>query len=246
MLLTLMYHQVINDKFPNGIDYLDQHFSYLHENFSVVVPGEILSDSKKSVCLTFDDAYFDFYYKVYPLLKKHNLKAVLAIPVKFILDDTDVEPENRLTVPYAAAMDDSIYDNFAPFCTWKEIREMVDSGHVIAASHSYNHVNLTNTNVDLTQELTHSKKIITEKTGKPVEVFVYPFGRMNRAIQRRAQKDYQYVFRIGSALNFSWNNCHGSTYRIDADHFWPTNKKFTRKDYIKFTIKLLSNTLRGR
>ena len=44
----------------------------------------------------FDDALCWFLFFDFPLLKKYNLKALLAIPSKYILDDTDEEAENRM------------------------------------------------------------------------------------------------------------------------------------------------------
>ena len=54
---------------------LDAHFAHISRQYRNVLPGEKLSVGALDVCLSFDDAYFDFYAIVFPLLKKHGLSA---------------------------------------------------------------------------------------------------------------------------------------------------------------------------
>ena len=86
-----MYHHVNSDRCSNDLAIFEEHLKYIKNNFKTIFPGEEITS--KSVCLTFDDAYADFYFLIFPLLKKYNLKALLAIPSKYILDDIDEEGE---------------------------------------------------------------------------------------------------------------------------------------------------------
>jgi len=210
-----MYHHVNSDDLPlsNSDVMMKAHLELISERYSTIFPGEPITN--RSICLTFDDAYYDFYYYVFPLLKKYNLKALLAVPSAFILDETNIEPEKRLSLKHQ-----DIYENYqasAPFCTYAELREMVQSGHVEIASHSMNHVNLTQEGVDLEKEIFGSKVMLEDKLGCRIDSFVLPFGKYNDAAVALAQEHYSYVFRIGNALNPSWDGIGGLIYRIKGD-----------------------------
>lgn len=246
MLRILMYHQIINTPQPIPLHYFYEHLTQLAKHHPIVTPGDTLSQHQNPVCLTFDDAYFDFYHVVYPKLKALNIKAVLAVPVKYILDDTALAAESRLNVNFCEEMNNDIYKKQAPFCTWKELKEMADSGHVILASHSFNHLDLTDKQVDLDRELTQSKKMIEQKTDHPVDTFVYPYGTYNVEVNTRVLQDYDYCMRIGSALNHNWRNKNNVAYRIDAWHYWPQQREWKIRDQYKYHLKYLTNVLRNK
>lgn len=210
-----MYHHINSDDLPlsNSDVMMKAHLELISERYTTIFPGE--SITSRSICLTFDDAYYDFYYYVFPLLKKYNLKALLAVPCAFIFDDTDIDPVKRLSLKHQDMYEN--YQTFAPFCTYAELREMVQSGHVEIASHSMNHVNLTQEGVDLEKEVFGSKVMLEDKIGCRIDSFVLPFGKYNDAAVALAQEHYSYVFRIGNALNPSWDGIGGLIYRIKGD-----------------------------
>ena len=78
---------------------------------------------EKPVILTIDDGKLGVYKNALPLLRKYNMKAVLAV-IGTEIHAASEAPELRS-------------DNPAPYCTWAELAEMSDSGHVEIASHSY-------------------------------------------------------------------------------------------------------------
>jgi peptidoglycan/xylan/chitin deacetylase (PgdA/CDA1 family) len=244
MLLVFMYHRIFNANEQNAASLFADHVAGLAKQYNIVLPGDPISPNRLSICLTFDDAYFDFYRLVFPILKQVQIKALLAVPVKFILMSTTVDPQTRLGVPVAKGMDydDSLHD--ALFCTWQEIKEMVNSGYVTVASHSYSHADLTKRSVNFDTEITQSKQILETQINKPVNTFIYPFGKMNSLVQKRVEQDYMYAMRIGSALNKNWHNSHGITYRIDADPFWRQGIQWGRSHTIRYYINYLSNTVR--
>src|SRR5207253_3666710 len=79
-LLVLMYHRARAGRHGNDPAMLEKHFRHIAANYRNVLPGDALDANRLNVCLTFDDAYFDFYATVYPLLMRHQLRAVLAVP----------------------------------------------------------------------------------------------------------------------------------------------------------------------
>ncbi|MBS0287604.1 MAG: polysaccharide deacetylase family protein [Proteobacteria bacterium] len=242
-IITLMFHRVNDASLGYQPAQFAKYLDYLVKHFPIVVPGDPLTEDV-AVCLTFDDAYYDFYHDVYPLLIKHNIKAVLAVSVGYIVDDTNVTPQERLSVPYVQGMEDPKFACKTPFCTWKELREMSQSGHVIIASHGLMHQNLADKNSDLTQEIILSQKILQERLGIPINNFVYPYGRMSEQSHKMVCQNYDYGIRIGSALNLGWDTKNRFVYRINADPLWTKQKAISTLLIHKLTLKYWGNRLR--
>lgn len=241
-----MYHQIINNSMdiPNNINKFKQHLKYLQSNFNIVLPGQALSKEKIFVCLTFDDAYADFYIYIFPILKEMNIPAVLAIPVNFIQEATTIPEQARLSVEYPYGIDPENAHK-SPLCTWDEIRKMVATGLVYPASHSFSHPNLTKINFsEVFKEICTSKRIIWMKLEKITEVLIYPFGAQNNAICSMAKNHYKYLMRIATAVNANWDQ--KNLYRIDADDFWQNNKAISRLDLFFWKMKYFINKITGR
>lgn len=240
-----MFHRVNDVSIGFEPAKFERYLDYLVNQFPIVLPGEDLK-SRTAVCLTFDDAYYDFYHHVFPLLQKYNIKALLAVPVGYIKDDTDVSPEIRLSVPYVKGMEDPSYASKTPFCTFKELREMAHSGLVDIASHGYLHQNLAKDDADFSQEIVLSKKILQDKLDAPVTNFVYPYGRMSKHAHDLVCQHYTFGIRIGSALNMGWDFSKRFVYRINADPLWTKYKPISAMLLNKLTLKYWGNRIRSK
>lgn len=222
------------------------HIRFLSENYPVALPGDPLTAGKITVCLTFDDAYFDFYHYVFPLLCELKIKALLAVPVKYIIERTTVDDSSRLQVPYDEAMNEGVYQEKAPFCTWTELTQMAESGYVEIASHSYSHGVLTDSNADLEDEIVRSKALLEKMLQREVTTFVYPYGKVNREAHLLASRHYRFTMRIGSALNKDWDNGRRMIYRVNADRLPEPMYPLRMRNLLKYFLKYFSNTVRGR
>lgn len=231
-MISIMYHHVNSDRCSNDLAIFEEHLKYIKNNFKTIFPGEKVE--KNSLCLTFDDAYADFYFLIFPLLKKYNLKALLAIPSKYILDDTLELPENRMNFEH-----NDLFQNYekATFCTYKELKEMRDSGLVVFGSHSHSHIDLTQDSVDLNLELKVSKEILEEKLQVKIESFVFPFGKYNQEILQESKKLYKYNFRIGNAIHKDFNGINGAIYRVDGDGLKTSDEIFKASKILKYRFK---------
>ena len=237
MLAALMYHRAGTGKHSNDPTLLEKHLGHIKEHYNVVLPGDPLKPKKLSVCLTFDDATFDFYHIVFPLLQKFQLRALLAVPVDYILEKTTLPPELRLSVPYTLAMQEGFYQKNAPFCTFEELNDMVTSGHVEVASHSRSHPNMTYPHLDLKHEVVESKQILEDNLPQVISSFVYPFGKVNAHVHQYVNQHYPYSFRIGSGLNFSWVSSKKPLMRLPCDHLTDTNAPFIWSNIAKTFLK---------
>jgi len=228
-----MYHHVNSDRCSNDLDIFQKHLEYICNNFTTLFAGE--KQKGNCVCLTFDDAYADFYFYIFPLLKKYNLKATLGVPTKYILDQSDIDMDIRLGFEH-----NDLFKNYekATFCTYKELKEMLDSGLVQIASHSHTHTNLLE-DVDLKQELLLSKEILEDKLDIKVDSFIFPFGKYDQKIAQQTLKYYKYAFRIGNAIHKDFNGIKGINYRVDGDNLTFANEIFTFKKLLGFRLKAL-------
>lgn len=234
MLMNLMYHHLNSDCCSNDAEMFRQHLAHIREHYRSVFPGE--SPGKNAVCLTFDDAYADFYYLVFPLLKSFGLKAVLGVPTSVILEKTEEPPEVRMGFRH----DDHFANyRYGTFCTFEEMREMSDSGLVRFASHSHNHVVLTDLGVDLDQELWESKAILERALELKIDSFVFPFGRYDEDLLKTVRTGYRYAFRIGNAIHNDFSGIGGVNYRVNGDDLTAPDSVFRFRKRLGFRTKAL-------
>jgi peptidoglycan/xylan/chitin deacetylase (PgdA/CDA1 family) len=227
MLLSLMYHHINSDKFSNRLEVAEAHLKFISEHYRTIFPEEYSpSFFKLRLCLVFDDAYYDFYHYVFPLLKKYSLKAVLAVPSKFILNTTDLSASKRLGLPHSEMMKDDNYVKHAPFCTWKELNKMFESNHVKIASHGHNHIRLADiSDREVEDELVQSKMIIEEKRSKKCDTFVFPYSSYNRDLIKKVSNHYEFSFGSGSIMNYKLR--YGFSNRTSADELSDGKEFFT-------------------
>jgi len=106
----------------------------IKNNYSTVTMSEFVSKkiNPKSIVLTFDDGYSDFYQNAYPILKKYNVKAVVYI----ITGKT----------------------NQGGYLSQAQIDEMSASGLVEIGAHSVHHLDLARSTENSVQsEIINSK-----------------------------------------------------------------------------------------
>lgn len=118
---------------------------------------EVNRDLNKTVVLTFDDGYQDFYTAAFPLLKQCGFAATVFLA-------TDRIRDSALRV------------EGADYLTWNEVRELHSEG-IAFGSHSVTHADLRSLVPEqIDYELGFSKETIEQRLGAPVESFSYPFA----------------------------------------------------------------------
>ena len=242
-----MYHRVGDHRCGSGnaVSVLQSHFEYLRQHSTVVLPGESLRAGRLNVCLTFDDAYVDFYAHVLPLLKKYSLRSVLAVPTAFVIPQTSLPMEERLAVTQDEAMQGELFRTRVPFCTWEELREMSASGCVQIASHSHRHPDLRRVETDIDMETTHSKSLLEQNLKCQVSTFVYPFGSVNARVHGAVMRHYAFAMRVGSACNGSWFPRRQPLCRVGADNTPDITRLLCWHRRAAFGLKWAANGLRA-
>ncbi len=234
-----MYHRAQAGRHGNPAEMLDAHFAHIARHYACVLPGEALDDSRLNVCLSFDDAYFDFHAIVHPLLEKHGLKALLAVAPAVIPDEMKAPESERLALSAHDAFSDPLRRGF---CTWSELHALARSGRVAIAAHGRTHVRLDSERVDLSREIVEPRAWLEERLDIPVESFVYPFGRFSEQAHALAQRHYEFSFRIGQASNENWDG--PMLYRVDADEMHGATALFSRRARLSYGAKAAWNRLR--
>ncbi len=176
----LMYHHIrINPRPQDRVwvslnvtsEQLDAQLNYLAtHNYHVITLDDLYNALTKGgalpenpIILSFDDGYRNFYDNAYPILKKHNMKAI-----EFII--TAVEGANA-------------------YLTWDQISEMYKSGLVEFGAHTQHHPNLPDLSTTMiNNEITLSKSDLESHLGKPIKWFAYPYGGYNNYIENEVQK----------------------------------------------------------
>lgn len=106
----------------------------------------------RSVVMTFDDGYEDFYTTAYPIFKKYGWTATLYI------------------------ITNKIGGNYM---TWDQIRELQAAGFEIG-DHTLDHFALNTLSVEQQRhQIIDSKHDLEQQLGRPVTAFCYPSGRYN-------------------------------------------------------------------
>lgn len=138
---VLMYHEfvtasdleagVLFDEYAVWADEFESDLIWLRQHgYTTVNTADLLrymngeeQPPEKPVILTIDDGKWGVYRNAWPLLKQYDMKAVLSV-IGTEISGADPEAQVRA-------------HQEAPYCTWEELREMSDSGHVEIISHTY-------------------------------------------------------------------------------------------------------------
>jgi peptidoglycan/xylan/chitin deacetylase (PgdA/CDA1 family) len=133
----------------NGYRTLD-----LTQAWAAMQAGE---DVSRTVVITFDDGYRDFYTDAWDAMRQCGLSATIFLATDRI-KDTPVRIEG------------------VDYLTWSEVRELHQSG-IRFGSHTVTHPDLRSLGPDqIEYEVGYSKELIEQKLGAPVESFAYPFA----------------------------------------------------------------------
>jgi len=221
--LALSYHEIPGDGLPAAapgagrygveISHLIAQFSWLRENGYHPVSLEQIARAReggaalpdKAVLLSFDDGYADFHSHVYPVLKLFGYPAVIALVGSWM------DAPAGTTVDY-----DGKKVSRDTFLSWAQVREMMASGLVEVASHSYalHRGVIANPQGNgqpagvariydpstrsyesdeawlarIRDDLRRNARLIERETGKAPRAMVWPYGRYNVATQRIARE----------------------------------------------------------
>ena len=180
--IILLYHNIDSSSkhnFEKQMQFIKKHMQTisLNELIDCLVKKKLFPP--KSIVITLDDGYENFYHYAYPILKKYQIPAPIF-----------------LVTGYIDTAKNFWWDN-SSILSWSQIKEMAKN-NIDFGSHTINHYNLTTlSDKDIEEELRVSKEKIEQELKKPVTGFCYPFGKKehyNQKIKELVIKaGYQYA-----------------------------------------------------
>lgn len=141
-----------------------QHVEFLHQNgYKTVTLSDAIGRMQperaldKSVVITFDDGYRDFYTDAFPLLNRHSYSATVFLPTAYIGESPRMFNGRECLI-------------------WRQVRELKTAG-IDFGSHTVTHPQLRNLKMkEIEYEVQNSKRTIEAKLGCAVESFSYPYA----------------------------------------------------------------------
>lgn len=224
-LPIIMYHNILNNTKGTYIvseKQLDNDLNVLEDaGYTTVFPSEIVDyvlDGKvlpsKPVLITFDDGHYNNMFYALSILKKHNAKALINIIGQFS--------------EYSSTSGFDSNPNYSHL-TWKQIKELEESGVFEIGHHSYNMHNYkprfgvkqmkdeTNDNyvVNFIQDVDKlESKFKENKISKPI-VYAYPFGEYNNTAKNiLLSKDYKMMLTCNEGVSIVKQGDKSSLYTL--------------------------------
>ncbi len=141
----------------------DAGYVFLNASDVADILDGIVQAPDKSIVLTFDDGYRDFYTDVFPILAKYNVKAV-----EYVISGFIGEPN---------------------YLTKTQLLELTGSNLVEIGAHTIHHLALAGQNeATLTKEINDSKIQLEQILGVNVTSFAYPYGSFDLPAIQVAKK----------------------------------------------------------
>ena len=132
---------------------------------------------ERSVALTFDDGFADFAQHAAPVLKRLGLPATVFLPTGWC-GRTNAWPGQPAWVEPQPLMD------------WATISALAQQG-IEFGGHSVSHPSLTDVpGTQMEQEVAECKRTIETHTGRPAQLFCYPYGKWNDSVRRAVKQHY--------------------------------------------------------
>lgn len=188
-LPVMMYHHIqpLDEAKASGqsaltvtTEFFEKQMKYLNDKGYHVVSITSLTDffqngtglPKKSIVITFDDGYADFYTNALPILRQYGYPATLFIPTGLM--------------------------NNPGYLSWNQISEAAGSG-IYVANHTWSHKNVMMAKEKILYEIATADTQLSERGFNQSKIFAYPYGlESNNAEKILTDLKYNLAFTTNS------------------------------------------------
>ncbi len=177
---VLVFHKLTESVSFGSTNYSPKRMCKLLESltdngYQFVSVGELMSNNDSSkIAITFDDGYAHLAAALPPLIDRFKIRPTIFVPTSY--------------VGKSNSWDYSSFFKSEPHLSRQQIEYLSEIG-VDFGSHGHRHLRLsTLDDKALDSELSESKHILEEITGKAVETMSFPFGKTNPKVLTAATK----------------------------------------------------------
>jgi peptidoglycan/xylan/chitin deacetylase (PgdA/CDA1 family) len=157
--------------------------------------------ARRTVAVTFDDAYRSVIELARPILERHGLPASVYVPT------AHAGAERPMSWPGIDHWIGTPHEHELTPMSWDELRELANAGWEIG-SHTRTHPHLTQLGDEETaRELGDSRTEIEDELGLPCDTIAYPYGDVDDRVEDLTR---QAGYRTAAALpgSFTHLNVH--------------------------------------
>ena len=175
---------------------------WLKQYFSFLTPGQFLTTDQPGVLLTFDDGFANNFEVLLPILEEFDAPAVFFVTLQHILEPRDWLPATRRLAEQVwqnpEDVPESIARNFFDGMTVEQLQTCSRHPLITIASHTLSHPFLSRCSLEEQEkEISDSKRLLEELTGKSVDLFAYPTGDYDKnSLQKVEQAGYKAAFAV--------------------------------------------------
>ena len=179
-----------------------QTLSWLKQSFAFLTADQFLQSNDPGVLLTFDDGFANNFDVLLPVLEEFDAPAVYFVTLQHVLNPRDWLPATRRLVGQVWKNENDVPEttahNFFDGITVKQLQACTQHPLITIASHTISHPFLSQCSVEEQNiEISGSKRLLEELTGKPVDYFAYPTGDYDKnAIHQVEQAGYKAAFAV--------------------------------------------------
>ncbi len=158
--------------------------SLKEDGFNVVSLNDLTANLRenktlppKTIALTFDDGFQNFYAAAFPVLAECGFTATVFLVTEHCEKYNDWD-DHLPTIERSKLL------------SWNEIKELHNHGIEFGA-HTLTHPNLTRLNMkEVEREIVQSKLTIEDRLGMEVTNFAYPYGKYNVPVKQITEKHF--------------------------------------------------------
>lgn len=185
---VLTYHSIdeSGSVISTAPDVFRRQMKFLYENeWRAVSLKELVEDliahktpPPKTVAVTFDDGFRNFFEAAYPVLEEYGFRATVFLVTDFCGKHNDWAG-NPPELPRSRLLG------------WPEIKRLSERGIEFGA-HTRSHKDLTKCPPgEMMREISESKKEIENRLGREAATFAYPFGSINAPVREAAAANFK-------------------------------------------------------
>jgi len=229
---VLVMHGVAKDFYPDIGPDLQPHHSvatfrqvvnWIINRYSILTAADFLITEKPGVLLTFDDGFANNVKALLPVLEEFSVPAVFFISLQHVLDVKNWLPASRAIARRGwgseSLVPDNIAEDFFDGMTIDQLKYCSAHPLIELGSHTISHPFLSRcSHQELEYEITKSKRILENLTGKKIDMIAYPTGDYDRrTVDMVRSAGYRAAFAVDPLhiSDFRWEIPRIGIYQAD-------------------------------